>query len=81
MQDALKSALADFYKDYVRKGHPSSIAVQGIRQVIEANPAARDEAMQRMVELSKLDNACGGKLAQRCFISHVEHLALQEALT
>lgn len=80
MSPELTKALADFYSRYVRRGHSTKFASQNLKDLFAADPICAQEARERLAELDKLAAQCGGNLNQRCFVSHIQRLGLQEAL-
>lgn len=81
MSDPFLLALGNYYSDHVLRGKPPSLSAQSLKTYVESSDEAKERARQRLNDLSKLDASCGGNLAKRCYVSHVQMKALQEALT
>ena len=77
---ALQKHLGDYYAAHVLRGQPSSVAASALKDLISKNNAAKEEAVKKLGELAKLDASTGGNLAKRCYVSHVQKKALEEAL-
>jgi len=81
MTDAFQTALGSFYRDHVVSGKSKHVAVSALRDLVSKDQSARDAAKAKLTELNKLAASCGGKLEKRCFVSHVQKMALEEALS
>lgn len=79
MQD-LQEALSEFYCSAVLKGKPHADAARTIKDFIASSEAARSEAMVELKRLNDLNNSSGGRLSQRCYVSSMQKLGLEEAL-
>ena len=80
MSAALNQYLLAFYNEHILKGKPKSASIESLKTAIQSDAQLAAHAQSRLDELKKLDTTTGGRLSQRCYVSHVEKLALEEAL-
>lgn len=79
--DSLQISLSAFYTSYVLKGKSKSEAATVMKAILLENPSLTEMARNKLIEFNKLDAVCGGQLAKRCYVSHINKIALEEALS
>ena len=80
MTDTLEAHLSSFYTEHILRGKPQSVSVQSMKDAFTIDRNLGVQAQRRLDELCKLDASTGGNLANRCYVSHVQKKALEEAL-
>lgn len=76
----LSEHLSRFYQDHVLRGHPKQQAAASLKAALAVDPGLKKEAQDRINELASFDAKTGGNLAKRCYVSHIQKSALEEAL-
>ena len=76
----LQTYLGGFYKEHVLHGGHKRDAGKSFKEAMASDKDLKNEASKRLDELNALNDLTGGNLAKRCYVSHIQRIALKEAL-
>lgn len=76
----LDKHLSSVYELHVLMGISKEVATQKLKAAICESDELKQQATDRLAELSAFAKKAGGQLENRCYLSHIYKLALEEAL-